>query len=330
MSEKNVLVLIDNRIRLMSAVLAVTDWPERAQQRKGHRPHAHARSTTRWLADFRNHPAVQIAQWLLNQNAPLQALYTYALKLTWPDLYITNPPKWVPEGWNDYLYDLLVNSNVYELWNQDADAWNKAQIEADSVLKGAFFYEFLQPFVGEIRDQLIYMPNISYPSDMAVGIRIGKEIVCIGPPRIAWGDNPPWPFDEDQGHIYSTCLAEYARLLMLAYLRQNAEAVAPIAQKPLPVDEEFKALYPTWGDQFTELFVAGSVALYLEKRVSPQEAKAFILMEKKAHGVTILPGVVSVLQRYLNEYYNGRYQSFLQYLPHFPGHLRVAKTISAL
>ena len=152
----------------------------------------------------------------------------------------------------------------------------------------------------------------------------------MGPPRIAWGDNPPWPFDEDHAHIFSTSLSEYARLLLLAYLRQNAEDIEPITRKPLPVDEEFKRAHPTWGDQLTELFVPGCVAIFLERRVSPQEAKSFILMEKKARGITILPGVISVLQRYLNEYEDGKYTKFTEFLPHFPGHLRIAKTISAI
>src|SRR5690606_11258458 len=121
-----------------------------------------------------------------------------------------------------------------------------------------------------------------------------------------------------------------ARLLMLAYLRQHADIVAPIAQKGLPVSDEYKEKHPTWGDQFTELFVSGLVAIFLEKKVNPQESKAFVLMERRTKGMTILPGVVSVLQRYLNEHEDAKYASFIDYLPHFPGHLRVAKSISAL
>ena len=34
--------------------------------------------------------------------------------------------------------------------------------------------------------------------------------------------------------------------------------------------------------------------------------------------MTILPGVISVLERYLREYYDGRYNSLIEYLPHFP------------
>jgi hypothetical protein len=330
MAEQKIQVTIDDRVRLMSAVLAVTDFPERAQQRKGHRPHTHARNTTKWLAAYRDHPAVVGAQTLLNQNAPLEALYTYALKLSFPAMTIDNPPPWTPPNWHEQLRDLYQSARLGELWEQDKALWQKAQKDVGDVLRNADYYAFLEPFVGPVDEQLIYMANISYPSDMAIGARVGGDIICVGPPRIAWGDNEPWPFNEDPAHVYSTSLVEYARLLMLAYLRQNAAQVAPVTQKPLPVDEEFLRKFPKWGDQFTELFVTGAVAIYLEQHVSPQEAKSFILMERKAKGVTILPGVVSVLQRYLSEFRDGKYRSFTDYLPHFPGHLRVAKKVSLL
>lgn len=317
-------------MRLMSAVLAATDWPQRAHARKGHRPHSHARKTTKWLQDFQQHPAIVGAQQLLDKNAPLEAFYTYARKMTWPEMSIADPPPWAPNTWNVHIADLFETSNLEQLWKNEESYWTKSHEEAESILKNADFYTFLAPFVGQVSEQMVFMPNISYPSDTSVGVRFGGELISLGPPRIAWGDNPPWPFNEDPGHIYTVSLSQYARLLMLAYLRKHAQAVAPIAEKGLPVKDEYKVKYPQWGDQFTELFVSGVVAIYLEQNVNPQEAKAFVLMERKTKGMTILPGVISVLQRYLNEHSDGKYESFIDYLPHFPGHLRVAKSISAL
>ena len=104
-------------------------------------------------------------------------------------------------------------------------------------------------------------------------VRVWDELISIGPPRIAWGDNPPWPFDEDRAHVFSTSLSDFTRLLMLAWLRRNAEDIHAIAEKPLPIDEEFRVKHPNWGDQFLSLFVPGCVALYLEARVDPQGGK---------------------------------------------------------
>ena len=54
---------------------------------------------------------------------------------------------------------------------------------------------------------------------------------------------------------------------MVSYLRQKAAEVAPLASKPLPVEKSFKATHPTWSDQFTELFVSGAVAIFLEETI---------------------------------------------------------------
>lgn len=330
MATRQLAVRVDNRIRLMSAILAVTDWPERAQQRKGHRPHTHARNTTKYLSAFAQHPAVQGAQKLLNQKAPLEAFYSYALKLSWSDFKADNPPPWAPPQWDQELADFYHQSNLQRLWDQDKAAWDKAEVEATGVLSDVDFYTFLYPFIGDVPEQFVYMPNISYPSDMAVGVRAGGDLICVGPPRIAWGDNEPWPFDEDLAHLYSSTLSEYARLLIMAYLRQNAADIEPITQKPLPVDDAFKAANPNWGDQFIQLFVAGCVGMYLEYKVNQQEAKSFILMEKKLKGITVLPGVISVLERYLKERSEGKFTRFVDFLPFFPGHLRVANRVSSI
>lgn len=330
MGNKVLQVRIDDRARLMSAVLGATNLPDKAQDIKGHRPHVHARHTTQRVSEYASHPAVAIAQDLLNKNAPLEALFTYALKLTWPDMEDTLNPPWVPNDWNKHLQDFYQKTKLEEWWQAETDHWQKARHDSEKLLTQVNFYEFLQPFLGEIVETLVFMPNISYPSERSVGLRVGSELNCIAPPRIAWGDNPPWPFDEDPGHLYTEALSVYARLLMLSYLRQHAQLVAPVAQKPLPVSQKFRELHRTWGDQFVELFSVGAVALFLEQSVNLQEAKAYVLMQNKAQGLKILPGVVSVLRRYLNEHADGKYETFINYLPNFPGHLRVAKTISSL
>jgi hypothetical protein len=114
---------------------------------------------------------------------------------------------------------------------------------------------------------------------------------------------------------------------MSSYLRKYTTAVAPVAEKPLPVDDPYFESLPTWNDQFTALFVAGAVAIFLEQTINVQEANAYLLMEKKVHGITVLPSVVSVLKRYLNEHKDGRYSQFIDYLPSFSQHLRVTKGI---
>jgi hypothetical protein len=330
MTQKAVQVRIDDRVRLMSAVLAATNYPEKEQKETNHRPHIHARNTTKRVLQHAQHPAVTSTQVLLDQGAPLEAFFTFALKLSWPDLESRQVPRWVPPKWNLHLRNFYEVTELDAWWRDEDAEWQKARQQSTDVLSKVDFYEFLKPFAGQVVEQLVFMPSNSFPSTRSIGVRIGGELICISPPRPAWGDNAPWPFDEEPAYIFANALSDYARLLMLSYLRQHADKVAPIAQKSLPVSDKFTETYPTWGDQFTELFAAGAVALFLEQSVSKQEAKSYILMQHKAKGLGVLPGVVSVLRRYLNEFNEGKYESFINYLPNFPGHLRVAKTITTI
>lgn len=330
MTKRAIQVQIDDRARLMSAVLAATNWPDTEQTRKRHRAHVHARNTAKRVEEHADHPAVHTLQTLLDQNTPLEAIYTYALNLSWPDMKLEAELPWAPLHWNEQLGDFYVKCKLDEWWKDEKGVWDLADEQLKKIISRADPYEFFKPFVGEVAEQLTLMPNVGYPSDCEIGVRLDSELFCIAPPRIAWGDNEPWPFDEDPAHIFRGVLSEYGRLLMVAYLRQKAEAVAPLAAQPLPIEESFKETHPTWSDQFTELFVSGAVAIFLEETINPQEAKAYILMENKVHGVTILPSVVSVLKRYLQEHNDGRFEQLADFLPNFGKHLRVAKRVISL
>lgn len=330
MTSRTLQVLIDDRARLMSAVLAATDWPDGEQTRQRHRAHVHARRTARRVAAQADHPAVRTLQTLLDQRTPLEAIYTYALSLSWPDLTTKAASLWVPLHWNEQLGDFYLQTGLEAWWREELEAWQRAFEQTQKVIASVDFYRFFEAFVGEVAEQFILMPTISYPSDGEIGVRLAGQLFCIIPPRIAWGDNEPWPFDEDKAHIFRGALSEYGRLLMVSYLRQKAEEIAPVTRTALPVGKAFADSHPTWSDQFTGLFVAGAVAIFLEQTIGPKEAQAYILMEHRVHGLTNLPGVVSVLKRYLKEREEGRYEQLSDYLPNFAKHLRVANRVVSL
>ena len=328
----DVIVRLDDRIRLMSALLAATHWPDKSQARQPHGTHLHARATRKFLSDHLQHPAVQSMQHLRDQGAPLEAMYTFALMLNWPGLKLDSDqqPGWVPTNWVRDIQDFYTTSNLVQWWRREDVLWQKSLEESQRMFKGVAFKPFLESFLGDIAEELVFVPNISYPSDQEIGIRIGRELVCIAPPRLAWGDSPPWPFDEDPAHVYRAALSQYGRLRLMAYLRANPPKLADVTKTPLPVGDQLPALHPTWEEQFTTLFVSAAVAIYLEDHVSQAEAKAYVLMARKAQGLTILPGTISVLRRYLSERESGRYQNLLDFLPVFPKQLRVAKRIVTL
>jgi hypothetical protein len=330
MTSRTLQVLIDDRARLMSAALAATNWPDGEQTRNRHRAHVHARNTSKRVAAQADHPAVRTLQTLLDQRTPLEAIYTYMLNLSWPDLTTKAAPLWVPLHWNEQLGDFYLKTALEDWWTEEQELWQRASEQTQKTVASVDFYSFFEAFVGEVTEQFILMPTISYPSDCEIGVRLAGQLLCIIPPRIAWGDNEPWPFDEDAAHIFRGALSEYGRLLMVSYLRQKAAEVAPVTRTALPVGRAFSDTHPTWGDQFTGLFVAGAAAIFLEQTIGPKEAQSYTLMENRVHGLTVLPGVVSVLKRYLKEREEGRYEQLCDYLPNFAKHLRVAKRVVSL
>jgi hypothetical protein len=286
--------------------------------------------TRKQLAPFVGHEAVRALQNLVDQGAPLEAIFSLALTLNFPNGRVDHPPRWMPPHWDEQLNHFYTAADLAGWWRNEAPAWEKAFGDSQRMFAEVSFKPFLQPFLGEIHEELVFIPNISYPTDLELGLRLGSDLVCIVPPRLAWGDSPPWPYDEDPAHIYRSALSQYGRMLMVAFLRENAEQIAEISETPLPVSDQFRALYPTWAEQFATLFVAGAVAIYLEDHVSLAEASAYVLMERKVHGLDMLPGVISVFRRYATEVQRGRYRSLIDLLPQFGKQLRVANRIVSL
>ena len=207
--------------------------------------------------------------------------------------------------------------------------WESAENQAKSVFTEVYFKESLEPFLGGIKEDFAFMPNVLWPADRNVGIRVGNQLIAIVPPALAWGESPPWPYDEDSmlaTHVYPSAISQYARILLADYFRTHAEKVSAAAEKELPVGDLMAAEYPSWEEQFIELFKSAVVAIYLEDFMNETEARGYILMEKKVHNMTILPGTISVLRRFLQEKGN-RYDTLADFLTVFPAQLRVAKRI---
>lgn len=323
-------VKLDDRVRLMSAVLAATRYPQDEQAERPHGTHAHARAMRKHMSAFADHDAVRTLQMLLDEDSPLEAIFMLALLLRFPDGRIPKAPAWMPPDWDLQLNDFYAVSGLEAIWQSDTAIWQTALDGATRVFEKVAFKQFMRPYLGETKRQFVFIPNISYPTDRELGFRLRRELICIAPPRLAWGDSPPWPYDEDSAHVYRAALTQYGHLLLSAYLRDHAAEVAAAAETPLPVSDQFKTLYPTWMDQFASLFIAGLVAIYLEDHVDQAEANAYVLMERRIRGLEILPAVINVLRHYLRELESGHYQSLLDLLPNFSRRLKIANRIISL
>jgi hypothetical protein len=253
------------------------------------------------------------------------------MHLPWPGLQSDALPPWVPEEWPAQLWDFYNTSKLADYWEENKQPWQDAVTQSKLIFAEVSFRDFLEPFTGGISEQFVFMPNISYPANAELGIRHDNKLIAIVPPPQAWGDSPPWPYDDETQliSVYRAAITQYARLLLLAYMRAHEDKLEEARQKDLPISDKLKEQYTTWDEQFLMLFTKAMVAMYLEDHVDPLEAKAYMMIEKKAHSIALLPGTISVLRRYLQERGN-RYDTFMDFLPYFPTQLRVAKRIVML
>jgi len=284
----------------------------------------------RHFKPYKGHLAVQGLQTMLDNNVPLEAIFTLTAHLPFPSLYAAKLPKWVPAQWNTHLADFYNTAEVGPWLVEQKTAWDEAVEQSQRVFKDANFRAFLADFMGDISETFTFMPNISYPTTTEIGLRVGKnQLIVICPPRLAWGDSPPWPFDEDKHYLHRVTLGQYLRLILVPYLRTHAAVAGEAAKNDLPVGDKFRAQYPTWGAQFVNIFMMAAIAIYLE-RIDEREARAYIQNKVKIDGVKILPGAVSVLQRYLQERESGKFNELVDFLPVFPKQLKVAKRIMSI
>jgi hypothetical protein len=327
---RKIAVRLDNRTRLMSAVLSATDYPDKSQDRQKHGITLHARGTRKWLAEHTHHPCVTALQVLLDKNIPLEPIYGYGLRLSWPGLEIDEPPRWVPPRWNEQLQHFYELTRLSQWWQDEEEKWNTPILHLNELFEKVDIYGCLSTYFGNIPEQFVCIPNVSYPTDRDIVLQVGGELIVILPPRRAWGDSAPWPYDNDPVYIYQQMLKGYIRLLFGADLRNNPELVAQASEKTLPVGEKFAALHPQWTEQMIGLFSAAAIAIFLEEVIDPREAKAFVQITQRVEGLTILSGVIGLLKRFAEENKSGKYPGFIDYLPTFLKHLRVVKTIAAL
>lgn len=314
----DVQVGVDDRARLMGALLAATRYPELAQARKKHGVHAHARATRKRLAPFSAHPAVQAADALLAQGMSPESFFALAFALNPATLRPAVPLAGLPPALANGLADFARQADLTTWWREEAEPWQRAAAEAERALAGAQVGAFLDRFYGPTAARLAFMPNIGYPEDAEIALASEGSLIAVIPPRPAWGDSPPWPFDEDPAHVLRAAIVAYSRLRLADALGAVSEAAAG----PFPVSPAFHALYPAWPDQFAQIFSGALVALYLNEQISAQEASAYLLMERRVRGLEILPAAVDILRDFRDQKGAGSSRALAKFLPRFPALLR--------
>lgn len=270
-----VIVAIDDRARLVTAVLAASKWPEQEQAQLTHAVHPHAKQTRYHLREFGEHAAVVGVNKGLASGAPVADYFTAALRCTWPSFEVQDPlPTSLADGaWVAALAKFGQETAVYStFWPAHQAAWQEAQTDLSKIFGNSRMRSFFGRLCGQpINQTLAIMPNIVYPALSAVVAQTQETVYLLVPPPKAVGESPPWPYGEDPGWV----IAESSLALVGYWL-------APT----LP--------------QFTEtqqnLLKHAATTLLLEQELDEAESMAYLVRSKKQHKLPQLPGVVENLR----------------------------------
>jgi len=332
MGKSTITVRVDDRLRMMSTLLALTTWPEQEQMFHPHGTHAHAHRLREALAHVEEHAAAITMQEMLESGLPLDTVFSYVNVLSWPGIRARagELPTWAPENWSTQMRDFMHANHVTDLWGRDKAAWADAEQQAIRALEKGDPLDMLTRVFGPQADSLHFQPNLSYPTEQAIGFRSDKTLIAVVPPPVAWGTNPPWPYDDNPADPYREAFSAYARVLLGEMIEARPEMSDLIHKNRLPVPNTFLARHPDVVDQFSTVLVSGLTAIALEEVHGEVEAKSYVVMTHKAHGFQALPAVIDVLRHYLSEQASGKFASFAEYLPSFFNSLRIADKLKKM
>ncbi len=268
-------VVIDERARLVTAVLAASDWPEREQAQATHAVHPHSKQVRQFVASFSEHPAVAGLNKGLAGGTAVADFFTAALRCNWPDFAPTESLPGNLADWTTHLPDFAAQSQLADFWAAHTQPWNEARVGLDDIFAQSQIIGFLGKLLGHpVPKPVIVMPTVTYPMLNPIVAETAVTVYFILPPAKAWGESPPWPHGEDPGWaVAQTCwhLAGHFLAETLADLDQTGQA---------------------------ELLHA-AVTLCLENDFDEAEAMAYLVRSKKEHKLPRLPRVVEDLRDYL-------------------------------
>ena len=268
-------VIIDERVRLVTAVLAASHWPEMEQEQTTHAVHPHSKQLRQFVRPFAAHPAVQRVNDSLAMNVGLDSLFTAVLRCGWPDTRdITSPPEDAPD-WIKSLADFAAQTKLAEFWTAHIEPWEEARAGLDAIFAQSQMMAFLGKLLGQpVPKNVVVVPTVTYPMLNPVLAETADTLFFILPPAKAWGESPPWPHGEDPGWaVAQTCwhLAGHFLAGTLAELDETGQALLRHA----------------------------AVTLCLEADFDEAEAMAYLVRSKKEHKLPRLPLVVAQLRGYL-------------------------------
>lgn len=268
-------VVIDERARLVTAVLAASHWPEMEQEQAPHAVHPHSKQVRQLVRPFATHPAVTQLNAGLDAGRPLTDFFMAALCSTWPDFTAVESLPDGLAGWTAVLPHFAAQTKLAGFWAAHAEPWEEARAGLDVIFAPSQIMPFLGKLLGQpVPKDVAVMPTVTYPMLNPVLAETDNILYFILPPAKAWGESPPWPHGEDPGWAVAQACWHLARHFLadrLAKLNETGQA----------------------------LLLHAAVTLCLEADFDEAEAMAYLVRSKKEHSLPRLPLVVEQLRDYL-------------------------------
>jgi hypothetical protein len=224
----NIIVQIDNRVRLVSSVLAASHWPDHEQAQQPHAVHAQAKMTRQYVSDFTDHPAVAMANQALASGLSLTDLFAAAVRSSWP---LFDPQEKLPEAlgdgrWLEALADFYTDTAIAAFfWAEHNAVWRETVRDLEAIFEQEQLTAFLDRLVGHpLEREIAIVPNLLYPALQSIGTAASDTLYLILPPPRAVGESPPWSYGEDAGWVLAESCLSLSRLLLADELVRLGEA----------------------------------------------------------------------------------------------------------
>jgi hypothetical protein len=277
----DITILIDDRARLVTAVLAASHWPQIEQAQLTHAVHPHAKQTQQFVQRAADHRAVTAVNNALAANTPLSHFFSAVLRTSWGSFIVREPlpasDTFNTAAWLKTLPDFGEKSGLSVFWAAHQAPW----LEGITRLKSIFHDTPLPRFLVQLRHQslnqrIAIMPNIVYPALQPVLGETAETIYLLLPPPKAVGQSPPWPYDEDPGWV----LERACHALMDHYMAD--------------ILSQFNA-------NQEQLLKYAAATLFLEEAIDETEATGYLIRIQKQHNLPRLPLAVAELRHWLEQ-----------------------------
>lgn len=325
----DIFVRTDNRLRLITSILALTGYSEMEQRIESHELHPIFLETIKWLEPFKEYEAITSMRDILNSGVQPSPFFHYVLSLSWPDFSSTRTvsSKYIGEDYKLRLKEFSEATRITELWKKQEPAWKSLESDVQEALANVSLKSYLQKIFGTLDGTLVFYPNPLVPRLISAAASNEEEIFCIirlpekavsesaktseGEPIGSYSENSVWT-KISAFHEFNHYLLEQAFIKDKDYVEKAKEIAVE-----KPVLEQYRVSYHEWENMFAEFITFGFTYLFLEENEGSRVADTYLERVEKKTGLTILTSLIDGLREYLEKHSTGEFIKITTYLPEF-------------